>query len=411
MYIYILIIMGITNFNKWIKEMHPVAILDFNINTSLKYDCVYIDMNHILHYCLANCTTFGQFADKICKRLDFFVNLLDTLKIVIVIDGPAPYPKLMLQRKRRKDNSDIIKTNIDLSPYGLTPGTTLIKKIEKVILNKLNEIKTNNKYLNIQFETSFSNVPGEGEIKINKYLCDIKTKQTILIIGNDADITVLSMSKIIPDVYVYNNSKTIELINVKKIKTRNVFDFVFSSLLLGNDYLPKLLYTNYNHIWDTCEEYTMYNSIINYENMVKNKYIEKYDILSLFTFMYFLNKKVKPSYSKFILKKYDEKHVKNYIDGILWSLYLYLDGNCSKYDYIYQYENSPTIPNIMHYLLKITKHNVPVSNIIPIDHKIYTVFTLPYSYINLVPKEYHNIVKKINQDKEYDINSIRLLFN
>lgn len=403
--------MGITNFNKWIKEMHPKAILDFNINNSLKYDCVYIDMNHILHYCLANCTTFEQFTNKICKRIDFFVNLLNTSKIVIVIDGPAPYPKLMLQRKRRKDDSNTIKTNIELSPYGLTPGTELITKIEKVITDKINEIKINNKYLNIQFETSFSNVPGEGEIKINKYLCNIKTKQTVLIIGNDADITVLSMSKIIPNVYVYNNSKTIELIDVKKIKTRNVFDFILSSLLLGNDYLPKLLYTNYDHIWKTCEEFTLYDSIINYENMIKNKCIEKYDLLSLFTFMYCLNKKVKPIYSKFTFKKYDEKHVKNYIDGILWSLYLYLNGECPKYDYIYQYDNSPTIPNILHYLLKITTHNVPVSNILPIDHKIYTVFTLPYSYINLIPKEYHDIVKKININKKNDINSIRLMFN
>lgn len=406
--------MGIANFNKWIRETYPDAIIKFD---NIKYDCVYIDLNHILHCCLAGCDTFEQFSNKVCKRLESFINMLNSNKFVIAIDGPAPYPKLLLQRKRRCDNK-VITNNNELTPYALTPGTVLIQKIESVVSQKINEMNEHNAFLKIKFETSFSNIDGEGEIKINK---KIKEKEgiynTVLVIGNDADIIVLSKARKIPNIYVYNNSTKVELIDVKKIIAVNNNDFVFISLMLGNDYLPKLCYTTYNTLWQACDTYHfLHKAIINYDFMQKKKYIRKKDCRTLFTFFCILNSLVKPTYAKFNINKYDKKHAKNYIDGLLWSLHLYLDATITKYDYVYNYSNSPTVANIMHYLITNIKKKylVPISDVLPIDHKHYTIFTIPLSHINLIPKECHDIVntiskKNLNINNSKDITYIRTL--
>jgi 5'-3' exonuclease len=397
--------MGITNFTKWIKDTYPTSISEFS--PTIKYDCVLFDMNHILHCCLSGCSNMDELQVKIETRLNTYINMFNCNTFTFIIDGPASYAKLLLQRKRRKDVNDIS----EYSTCNLTPGTELIQKIENMITLYLNK-KKQQTYLKLTFNTYFSDCPGEGEIKINTILSKSNYKNAV-IIGNDADIILIGLARTnIPNIHVYNNNiKNIEVIAVNNIVNSgnsNRYNFIFISLLLGNDYLPKLLHADYNKLWYLYNSNMNLkeNSFIDYENMIANRKISYNDYSGLYLFFSNLKSLYPAKYLKFDKKKYDKIMVKNYVDGLLWNLYLYIYGDYPSQNYIYTYKTSPSITSILYFLLNdINSFDIPFSQIKPIPHNIYPVFTMP---LGLIPEKYKFLVSKINSDMTVkDIERIR----
>lgn len=389
--------MGISNYNKILRDSYPESISDFD--PSKKYDAAFLDTNHILHSCGASNNILIE--EKLKYKIQSFINIFNTDTFYIIIDGPAPYAKMMLQKKRR-----IGMTESETDSCNLIPGTKFINDMENMIKNIIDEIKKNNKYLNLYVNFSFSEIAGEGESKINNILSSMYNKK-VIIVGNDADIIVMSVARIIRnklDIDMYNNLHPL----VNRISATKIIDtnkksgcnFIFISILLGNDYLPKLKFLKVINLLEIYNIFTF--DIIDYDILVKNKRLtfEGYSNMHLF-FKYIL-KKYPDSKKKFNIREYNPEHVKNYIDGFIWCLYLYISGKCSAYDYTFNYKDSPSVVNIINYLENdISSFSIPISDSKPINHIQYPLFLMP---IALVPEEYKNII--LNMEKNMNTESI-----
>jgi len=90
---------------------------------------------------------------------------------------------------------------------------------------------------------------------------------------------------------------------------------------------------------------------------------------------------------------YNEKMVKNYLEGMLWCLEMYSTGICPKYDYVYEYKTSPT-PSDINYYLTMKGHNINISksDALPIDIKYYTLLVMPKKARSLVPTDYQQYI-------------------
>lgn len=410
--------MGISNFYTWLKDEYSKSIV--SSSSKSKYNYIYIDLNHVLHNSMSGAHTELDFFFKLDKTLELlFCNYIATKQIIIAIDGTSPYSKIMLQRKRRMQSSVNSLTNLNnLNSLSLTPGTDFMKKVDEHVKEFLIDFEEKYKFIKTKIIFIPSSEPNEGEIKVFKKLVDNNKKDpfsTHLVIGNDADLVILAMSlqtitnvdilikhnkstdllkmdHLINEFYKkfkkYNehNDKNKNISNLAKNISNWRLDFCLISIMLGNDYFPKLRYVKYETIWNA-----YFKTIEDKKSYLFSNHNFNYDILKKFMQNVILN--IPIQFKKFNPKLYNEKKVVNYLEGLLWCLNMYNTGECSKYDYIYEYKNSPTPADILHYLqrnkLLIT---LPISKTKPINANIYTLFVMPYRAKKLIPKKYHNLV-------------------
>ena len=190
--------MGIKDYHTWIKTSYPLALIDPNINNI--YDNIYIDGNYILHTSIHTCTTVNEFFNKICFNLDIiFSNFIAIKKIFFALDGTSSFSKIILQRERRNkpNTGPHIGLGNQVNPLALSPGTQLMKKVEVMIESYISALITRYKFVKPEITFSKSCEPDEGEIKICKEMIVNglrNLEHNHLIIGNDADIIVLSMA-------------------------------------------------------------------------------------------------------------------------------------------------------------------------------------------------------------------------
>lgn len=264
--------MGIYNFHTWLRDKFPeiyISIKNHNI-----YDYMYIDINFLLHNALYGCKNENEFIKKVYKNLNIiFSNFIATTKIVLALDGPSSYAKIILQRKRRTDASNKINENTINSLY-ITPGIEFMQKLEDNIKIYINKLTKQYKYLQPEIELLSSNDPDEGEIKICKKIIEYGTdnlEKRHLIIGNDSDLIVLSMGmKPIYNINILVKGKgENQLISLKKLLIAHAFllgkscnmnklsisnirdDYVIIAMMMGNDYIPKLGYIKPETLWTT----------------------------------------------------------------------------------------------------------------------------------------------------------------
>lgn len=338
--------MGVPGFFKWLleKERKNKNLIRNSINKKIKY--LMLDTNCLLHPCInhvidkiknnPNVYT-GYDRNKvelevwqlITRRIDEMINKLKPEIIYIAIDGVVPMSKILQQRQRRHryyyDNSqnEICNNIYPISSIELTPGT---EYMERIHLNMINYLKNINKKKGSKIKYIYSSyhIEGEGEHKILRYIKNnIKSNDTIVIYGLDADLLFLALSAMITndtlDLYImrekpifdnkdvnlddvntdYNFVEIRELYNVitattnKSINTNNtvigipVPDFIVICYLIGNDFMPHLLTI-------TFKKRGLDKLISAYENVVKKigdnktivekdkegiKYVINYDFL------------------------------------------------------------------------------------------------------------------------------------
>src|SRR5439155_15625762 len=96
--------MGIPYFHNLLKKKYPDSYIQIKNNNIYEY--IYIDINFLLHNSIYNCKTEKEFKKKLYNQLDIiFSNFIAKKKVFFNLDGPSPFSKILLQRKRRGNAS------------------------------------------------------------------------------------------------------------------------------------------------------------------------------------------------------------------------------------------------------------------------------------------------------------------
>jgi len=257
-------------------------------------DChnLYLDLNCAIHYCCREVLkdiTFNKAIqnDLEAKMINFVIKYIEILVdyskptklLYIAIDGSAPKAKLNQQRMRRfkkfheKNELSLIKKrnnieedlNDEWDTNAITPGTLFMDKLS----TKLKSYFSNRK--NLKIIISDSNIPGEGEHKLLEHIRNTYTdKEYNVIYGLDADLIMLCLIANKPNIYLLR--ETVEFDNKihvdgfkflylsidnlkknllneicerlgevylnKEQKDKIVYDYIFLSFILGNDFIP-----------------------------------------------------------------------------------------------------------------------------------------------------------------------------
>lgn len=168
-------------------------------------------MNEILHRTVGRRRTLEKSTKLFWSKLDLLISDIAPKKSVIfAFDGPAPFAKLLLQRKRRVFDERAI----------ITPGTDLMTEMEYLMLSYLFRRLKRQPYRNLTWFLSSPNEPGEGELKIVDWIRnhmpaatstspDSLSKyefnnDTVVLYGGDSDIIVQSLAsaRYVKDLYV-----------------------------------------------------------------------------------------------------------------------------------------------------------------------------------------------------------------
>ena len=404
--------MGIKNYFTFISKYYPECIKDKWLDS---YDCVFLDINHCLHRIIH---TSIDVSDIYLKLERLIINILQNLnpiyKVIIASDGPAPMAKILLQKKRRLD--DVMKSdniNYDLSSLNFTPGTIFMKELLNKIQNLVIKIKL---LFNVEVELDMD-TPDEAEIKIKRIMWNISKKfpeYTQCVISDDGD--VLSMSSNfdnIHNIYVMRkNKQEINIINMGILIDKHTdkygcglnpgYDFMALNIMLGNDYLPKVHYVDFDKIWTgykfsiDCGNDGLVLKTSN-ENMI---YINQVFLLDVLTGIVMnMNKRF---LNEFYVKLYNSSICDDYIDGMLWCLDMYNNGICKQYDYIYNHNHKspPHCSGLYLQLLRRDKMIKPISNTSkPLNNELYSIILIPKKAKHMIEKKYHNLI----DNKEFEI--------
>ena len=101
--------MGIPKFYRWLSERYPATSQLIAENRIPEFDCLYLDMNGIIHNCThkdSDSPTFRMTEDKMFIAIfNYIEHLFGKIKpkklFFMAIDGVAPRAKMNQQRARR----------------------------------------------------------------------------------------------------------------------------------------------------------------------------------------------------------------------------------------------------------------------------------------------------------------------
>jgi 5'-3' exonuclease len=400
--------MGILNFYKWIKESYPSSFKKFYFDT---YDHIYIDLNYLLHMSSYGTKTQNEIIERLSNMIESILSHCNPTKTVnLLTDGSCSIAKLLLQRKRRLTSmrtlSDKIKTEKDLetSELNFTPGTKFMNELEKKLENLIKKIEFIYK---IEVKCILDS-EDEAEIKIKRKLMENKINNpddTHVVVTNDADVVViLSTLEYIHNVFIFFKDPKVgmqflsisELLweHTKKFGLTKNFglDFGFISILMGNDYLPKINILSLEKVWMSYK----ININIHKKSLINNNLEVNSDLLiDILTDSIGLTKRY--LISKCDIMESRKELYKNYLDGLMWCFNVYYTGKCERYNYMYEYSDSPN-PLALILCINNRKDLLKINNIksLPIEKNLYTILLIPKSAKILIDKKYYNFMNKKN---------------
>jgi 5'-3' exonuclease len=398
--------MGIKDYHKWMVENHPSAFkkkwLDF-------YDHIYIDINFALHHSHYGTTTQSQILFKFFSFIEKMVLLFHPTKsITIANDGPAPIAKLLLQRERRASASREIK-NLETSSLIFTPGTQFMNTIQEKLEKFMKKIKV---IYNINVDYMIG-CEGEAELKLKKRMMERyegNTRDTHIIISNDADIVAMfgtfdidAYSKI----FICCNTRDIEILSMGALMDVHTnkygmtksfgLDFTLISILLGNDYLPKISFGDLTKLWNSYKKWSSKykDGLVNIGE--KNKDLS----LNIHFFTQILNGILSRTQARFIyqftINSYNTPLYSNYMEGVLWCLDMYNKGLCDRYNYMYQCDDAPHPFGLILSLYE-NPDSAKFKNIVypSLNPDLYALLVFPKKALALANEKYHDFAKKYN---------------
>jgi len=342
-----------------------------------KIHTVCVDVNGLLYIACNKSTNKESFKSKLYKCFNTIIKKNKPEFFALFTDGQAVLAKAKLQIKRR--NKFLYTDNTkNISTLNLTPGTPFMDFVDKIIKEYLDNLDIPSYY-----SPSIEN--NEGELKIFEWLKNNRIDENICIIGDDADIIVLSLLNTpLLNVYIYNHYKYISLFklihNLAPIDSNRFNykihpirkDIALLSILQGNDYNKKL--SNFNDLFSAYEKFKPNNGYL----------INKNNSINLNNFKIFL----KNVYNN-DTKKYPKANAKKYIDSLLWNLDLYTGKIISNFLPLEYNINIQTLLKYMPY--KINKVTA-VDNWIHPD--IYLLLLMPSVGKELLPDNLKHFMDK-----------------
>jgi hypothetical protein len=248
----------------------------------------------------------------------------------------------------------------------------------------------------------------EAELKLKKQVSDnlnndIYINDSHIYVSNDADvILMLTTLEDYSNVFIYSKSSyQSEIISIGKLidlHTSKVgtslnpgLDFTAINIMLGNDYLPKISFVDFDKLWNSYKKIIHYNP----HGLIINK--KKLEISHSFLILLLsaVNSITKPQFiKKLLIDNTYHPLYKNYLDGYTWCIDTYITGVCTRYNYMYNFQEAPHPLGIIYNLLK--DHNLlELSNIKfnSVDPVLYGILILPKSSLNLIHNKYHKFIK------------------
>lgn len=214
--------MGVPKFFRWLSERYPSISQLIAENRIPEFDCLYLDMNGIIHNCThkdSDDTQFRLSEDEMFIRIfNYIEHLFGKIKpkqlFFMAVDGVAPRAKMNQQRARRfrtaldaelaRDKAR--REGLELpkeAPFDsncITPGTEFMAKLSRQLRYFINKkVSEDREWQGCEIVLSGHEVPGEGEHKIMEYIRNARAQPNYhpnmrhCLYGLDADLIMLGL--------------------------------------------------------------------------------------------------------------------------------------------------------------------------------------------------------------------------
>ncbi|KAJ9365787.1 putative exonuclease Kem1 [Paecilomyces variotii] len=258
--------MGVPKFFRWLSERYPPISQLIAENRIPEFDCLYLDMNGIIHNCThkdSDSPTFRMTEDKMFIAIfNYIEHLYGKIKpkklFFMAIDGVAPRAKMNQQRARRFRTAldaevakeKAIAEGVEMPKEDafdsncITPGTEFMAKLTqqlKYFINK--KISEDVEWQGVDIVLSGHEVPGEGEHKIMEYIRQAKAQPGYdanvrhCLYGLDADLIMLGLLSHDPHFCLLREEVTFGRQNQKKSKELEHQNFYLLHLCIVREYL------------------------------------------------------------------------------------------------------------------------------------------------------------------------------
>ncbi|KAI5296007.1 hypothetical protein KEM52_006096 [Ascosphaera acerosa] len=214
--------MGVPKFFRWLSERYPAISQLIAENRIPEFDCLYLDMNGIIHNCThkdSDSPTFRMTEEMMFISIfNYIEHLFGKIKpkklFFMAIDGVAPRAKMNQQRARRFRTAydaevakeKAIAQGVEMpkeDPFDsncITPGTEFMAKLTQQLKYFISrKVSEDTDWQGVEVVLSGHEVPGEGEHKIMEYIRNAKAQPGYdsnvrhCLYGLDADLIMLGL--------------------------------------------------------------------------------------------------------------------------------------------------------------------------------------------------------------------------
>ena len=257
---------GVPKFFRWLSERYPAISQLIAENRIPEFDCLYLDMNGIIH----NCTHSDS--DSVTKRVsedEMFIKIFNYIEhlfgkikpqklFFMAIDGVAPRAKMNQQRARRfrtardaeEAREKAIKEGQEMpkeDPFDsncITPGTEFMAKLTQQLKYFIaKKVSEDIDWQGCEIVLSGHEVPGEGEHKIMEYIRQAKSQPNYdpnvrhCLYGLDADLIMLGLLSHDPHFCLLREEVTFGRQSKSKSKELEHQNFYLMHLCIVREYL------------------------------------------------------------------------------------------------------------------------------------------------------------------------------
>ena len=258
--------MGVPKFFRWMSERYPAISQLIADNRIPEFDCLYLDMNGIIHNCThkdSDSPTFRMTEDKMFIDIfNYIEHLFGKIKpeklFFMAIDGVAPRAKMNQQRARRfrtaldaeQAREKAVKQGLEMPKEDafdsncITPGTEFMAKLTQQLRYFINKkVSEDGDWQGVEVVLSGHEVPGEGEHKIMEYIRQAKAQPNYdpnvrhCLYGLDADLIMLGLLSHDPHFCLLREEVTFGRQASKKSKELEHQNFYLMHLCIVREYL------------------------------------------------------------------------------------------------------------------------------------------------------------------------------
>ena len=254
--------MGIPSYFYQLIKRHKHIIRPY---TSIKIDNLYFDSNSIIYDAVQSLgkekgpkeAYDKEIISYVCNKLLSYIEMIKPSRIFIAFDGVPPMAKMKQQRERRYKSwlvGEWLKEEKVWDTVQITPGTPFMKRLDEELQSFFKPHAS--KYA--EFKLSTSEEVGEGEHKLFEFIRknpEHHETQTTMVYGLDSDLIMLSLNHLpycnqillLREAQAFMIKDTnLHILNINELATcvkksigeNKLYDYIFITLLLGNDFMP-----------------------------------------------------------------------------------------------------------------------------------------------------------------------------